>query len=120
MVKRWWTIRIALLGGLLLLGGVARGGEIEQWIAQLSSDDWRVRQQAMERLVGMGEEALPRLNKLADTTDDGEVRTRASAAVAQIEENRITGASLITMKLEGAPAATAFAQLAQQAGAPLL
>jgi hypothetical protein len=99
---------------------MARGAELEQWIAQLSSDDWRVRQQAMERLVGMGEDALPRLNNLANTTDDGEVRTRASAAIAQIEENRITGASLITMKLEGAPAATAFAQLASQAGAPLL
>ena len=53
MVKRSWTTRVALLG-CLLIGGVARGAELEEWIAQLSSDDWRVRQQAMERLVGMG------------------------------------------------------------------
>src|SRR5258706_14253880 len=74
----------------------------------------------MRGLVGMAEDAPPRFKKLANPTDDGEARTRRAAAIAQIEENRITGASLIPMKLENAPAATAFAQIAGQAGAPLL
>lgn len=92
---------------------------MDAWIIQLSSDDWKVRQSAMEKLVGLGEDALPRLNLLADTTNDGEVRTRAAAAIGQIEENRLVGASLITLNLKDVSPMQAFAELARQAHAPL-
>ncbi len=94
--------------------------DMEKWITQLTSDDWKERQQAMEKLVALGDDAVPRLNKLADAADDGEVRTRAAAAIRQIEENRIAGTSLVTMNVENVPVAQALAEITRQARAPLM
>jgi hypothetical protein len=91
--------------------------QIDDAINQLSSDDWKARQSATQRLIQLADDALPRLQHVADTATDDEVRTRAAAAVAQIEENKITGASLVTLHLKDAPAAQAFAELAHQARA---
>ncbi|MDB5323730.1 MAG: hypothetical protein JWN40_5361 [Phycisphaerales bacterium] len=93
---------------------------MENWITQLTSDDWKERQQAMEKLVALGDDAVPRLSKLADAADDGEVRTRAAAAIRQIEENRIAGTSLITMKVDDVPPAQALAEITRQARASLM
>jgi hypothetical protein len=93
--------------------------EVEQWIAQLASDDWKARQRATDRLIAEGDDALPRLLRLVDATTDSEVRTRAQAAIRQIEDNRLTGTTLVTLKLDKVPAAEAFAQLAWQARAPI-
>jgi hypothetical protein len=88
---------------------------MEEWIAQLNSDSWKQRQSAADHLVALGEDAVPRLQQLVKATDDDETRTRAAAAIAQIDENRLTGASLVTLKLESVPAADALAELARQA-----
>src|SRR3954469_5997985 len=102
MNDRWHIIR-GSLAATLLISAAALGAEpstsrhaadMEKWITQLTSDDWKERQQALERLVALGDDAVPRLNILADAADDGEVRTRAAAAIRQIEENRIAGTSL--------------------------
>jgi hypothetical protein len=123
MTDRWRTIPIALAAYLLIGSAVPaaeHSADIEGWIAQLTSDDWQQRQQAMEKLVALGDDAVPRLTKLADTADDGEVRTRAAAAIRQIEDNRIAGTSLITMKVDDVPLAQALAEIARQARAPIL
>ncbi len=117
----------AALFGTLLAGGAAgaespgnrHAAEVEQLLPRLSSDDWRVRQQAFDRLVRLGGDALPRLEKVAATAADDEARTRAAAAVAQIQENRQTGASLVSVSLKGVPAADAFAEVTRQARAAL-
>src|SRR5690349_18209906 len=93
------------------------GEELERAVGQLSSDDWKTRQQATQSLVQLGDEAIGRLEHLAATAADDEVRTRAAAAVAQIEENRVTGTSLITLNLRDVPAGQAVAELARQARA---
>jgi hypothetical protein len=113
------ALAIALLISAAALGA-PRNPEIEASIAQLTSDDWKQRQQAMERLVAMGDDAVPRLTRLADSADDGEVRTRAAAAIRQIEENRIAGTSLITLKVDNVPVAQALAEIARQARAPIM
>lgn len=117
-------IRSALLLTLILCAGTRAandtGATIEAQIAQLSSDDWRVRQSAMEKLVALGDDALPRLNQLANATSDGEVRTRAAAAINQIEDNRLVGMTLVTLNLHDVPPAQAYAELARQARGPLL
>jgi hypothetical protein len=120
-------IAAGALAGMLLCVAALRGfaqtqaarPELEEWIVQLSSDDWRVRQRATDQLIRMGDGALPRLTKLVESTTDGEVRTRAQAAIRQIEDNRLTGTTLVTLDLENVPAAEAYAQLARQARAPL-
>jgi hypothetical protein len=112
----------ALLGSLPLVARAepSRHAEtIDQAIAQLASDDWRTRQQATQRLIQLAEDALPRLEKVAASAEDDEVRTRAAAAVAQIEENRLIGTSMISLHLKDVPAGQAFAELAKQARAPL-
>jgi hypothetical protein len=119
-------IRRSVLAAIVCWGGFAfadhagdRQAGIEKWIAQLSSDDWKLRQEAMEQLVGLGEDALGRLRKLVNTTEDGEVRSRASSAIGQIEENRIIGASLITLNLHDVPPAQALAEISRQARAAI-
>src|SRR5262245_39758099 len=63
---------------------------MEALFTNLSADSWQVRQQAQDALVQMGPDARPRLLLLAKQTRDEEVRTRAEAAIRQIEENRIS------------------------------
>jgi hypothetical protein len=93
--------------------------QIDTWSAQLTSDDWKTRQKAMENLVGLGEDALPVLQKLQSSSPDHEIRTRASAAIAQILENRLVGPSPITLDLQNTPAEQVFAELGRQAHATL-
>lgn len=97
-----------------------RSARMEDLIAQLSSDNWKTRQSAMENLVILGEDALPRLKRLVNATTDGEVRTRAAAAIAQIEDNRQIGPTLVTLHLQDVPPAQAYAELAKAAHTPLL
>jgi len=123
MTHRWRTILFALAASVLISSaapGAPQTADMEIWIAQLTSDDWKQRQYAMEKLVALGDDAVPRLTKLADSADDGEVRTRAAAAIRQIEDNRIAGTSLITLKLDHVPVAQALAEIARQARAPLM
>ena len=117
MINRLRTILI-LFTATLACG--AAPSDVDTWIAQLTSDDWKQRQQAMEKLVALGDDAVPRLTKLADNADDGELRTRAGAAIRQIEENRIAGTSLISLKLDDVPVAQALAEIARQARAPIM
>ena len=93
--------------------------ERETWIAQLASDDWKARQRATDHLVAMGDEALPRLAQVVEESADQEVRTRAQAAIQQIEDNRLVGMTMVTMRLSSATPAAAFAELARQARAPI-
>jgi hypothetical protein len=123
MTHRWRTILIAVAASLLIAAappGAQHTPDMDAWIAQLTSDDWKQRQDAMEKLVALGDDALPRLTKLADSADDGEVRTRAAAAIRQIEDNRIAGTSLITLKMVDVPVAQALAEIARQARAPIM
>src|SRR5258706_5365739 len=128
MSDRWHIIR-AILAVTLLLSAAALGvapsdgrhaADMEKWITQLTSDDWKERQQAMEKLVALGDDAVPRLNKLAEAPNAGEAGPRAAAAIRQIEENRIAGTSLVTMNVENVPVAQALAEIPRQARAPLM
>ncbi len=91
--------------------------KLESAIKALSSDSWKDRQAAQDTLVTMGEDIVPRLKQLAGLADDEEVRTRASAALRQIEENAMVGPSYITLHLKDAKPAEVFAQLGKQARA---
>jgi hypothetical protein len=93
--------------------------DVDRWVAQLASDDWKLRRQATDGLIALGEDALPRLVQLVETTTDNEVRARAQAAIRQIEDDRLTGMTLLTLRLSNVSAAEAFAAVARQARAPL-
>src|SRR5688572_33127500 len=40
---------------------------VQKLLDQLRSDEWRLRQEAVDKLVAVGEEALPHLQKLVST-----------------------------------------------------
>jgi hypothetical protein len=89
--------------------------QVEAAIRDLSSDSWKDRQAAQDKLVTFGEDAVGVLRKLVDKTKDEEVRTRVGAALRQIDENAQTGPSVITIRMTNAKPQDVFAELARQA-----
>jgi hypothetical protein len=93
--------------------------EIAALITQLSADNWKQREAAQERLVLLGEEARQRLVRAAQETNDDETRSRAEAAIVQIDQNAATGPSIITLHLRDVPPQVIFEKLSQQCRAAL-
>jgi hypothetical protein len=81
----------------------------------LGAESWKQRQAAQETLVRFGEDAVPRLTQLARSADDEEVRTRAGAALRQVEENALVGPSTLTLHFKDARPRDVFAAIAKQA-----
>jgi hypothetical protein len=115
------NILLALLAAPFVRGQTTRptGGDIEQLVAQLSSENWQERQAAQERLVLLGLEAKDRLARLLKETADPELRSLAETALAQIEQNRLTGASIITIRDGQITLKELFSQISEQCGATL-
>lgn len=76
------------VAGCFLIGhsGLAQDGQpgAEKWIADLSSDVFKVREKASQELWKMGEDAVPILRE-AELSDDPEVAMRARVALEKIE-----------------------------------
>src|SRR5688500_3460832 len=75
---------------------------VEQLIGQLSAESWHDRQRAQHALVQLGDYARPRLLQVLQQSQEEEVRTRVEASLRQIESQRATGTSYITMRLRDA------------------
>lgn len=88
--------------------------KIEAAIRQLSAESWKQRQVAQDTLVSFGQDAVSRLREL-DASNDEEVRTRAGAALAQIEQNEQFGGSVVTVKMANAKPEAVFAEIGRQA-----
>jgi hypothetical protein len=94
--------------------------DVNALIAQLGGADWAARDAAQRRLAALDRLAEPALRRvLADGAHDAEVRTRAEAALAQIEENRHSGPTMITLRLRDVEPRVAFEELSRQAGVTL-
>ena len=92
---------------------------VEQLIAQLSAEAWQERQRAQDALVQLGQDARPRLMQVLQATQEEEVRTRVEAALRQIEANRATGTSYVTIHMKDATPQQVFAELSRQANTEL-
>ena len=94
--------------------------EVAALIAALSSDDWRDRQRAEDRLVVLGAAAEDKLRTAARAPDaNDEVRSRADAALARIAEAAVTGPTIVSLHLNGAAPRDAVAMLGRAAGVEL-
>jgi hypothetical protein len=93
--------------------------QIKEYLASLSADDFRARQAAQDKLVAMGDDAKPLIAQLLLSARDDEAHSRLEAALGQIEENRVTGASLITMHMVDASPKLVFQELSRQCFAEL-
>jgi hypothetical protein len=63
----------------------ATAEEVDQWIADLSSNQYEKRESATQRLAALGIEVLPKLKGRIETESDIEARTRLIGLIAQIE-----------------------------------
>ena len=91
------------------------GDPIAPLLQQLGADSWQKRDQAQKSLVLFGDEAAPQLQKLLASTGDEEIRTRARAALLQIDENRMAGPSYVTLDFKDTHPRKIFEALAKQA-----
>ncbi|OHB77728.1 MAG: hypothetical protein A2Z34_03130 [Planctomycetes bacterium RBG_16_59_8] len=69
-------------------------GVIDALIRDLGDDDWDTREKAVEELVKIGKEALPRA-EIASRSDDPEVAARAKRVVEWIKFNSIDGGGVV-------------------------
>jgi hypothetical protein len=88
-------------------------------IQSLSSADAHDRQRAAAELVKLGEPARTMLAQLLTQTTDLDVITRVNAIIAQLDEDRMTGPSYITLHVKDAPAKDVAEALGKQAFATL-
>src|SRR3954464_631927 len=77
--------------------------EIQALVKQLSNDNYQKRQAAQDQLVRFGAGARPFLEQLLKESNDPEARTRAEAALQQMDEDKSAGPSLITIHAKDAP-----------------
>ena len=83
-------------------------------VKQLGADDWRQRESAQKQLVAMGQDATPALEQAVKDAPDDETRSRASAALEQIAQNRLIGASVITLHLKDVSPQAIFEAISAQ------
>lgn len=109
------------VGLLALLGATSQPAiqGVDQLVRELASDNWADRQGAQQKLVGLGDAALPTLRKAMKSSRDPEMVSRIEEAIRQIDANRLTGPSIVTLDYDNADLKTVLADLSKQAGAPV-
>ena len=93
----------------------ARDPEVEKLLAELGGDSWQARERAQQALSLRGPSISARLLEVLAETRDEEIRTRVQAVLRQIEEQRSTGPSPISLHLQGANPAQVFGEVGRQA-----
>lgn len=93
------------------------GDEVQALIDGLSSTSWAARDAAQHKLVGLGDSAEPVLKEALARKLDEETRTRVEAALQRIEENKLLGATIITLHAKDEPANDVLTDFARQAHA---
>lgn len=89
--------------------------KIDALLKQLGDDDWKRRQDAQDKLVEIGEDAIPDLRKLQSETAEDEVRIRVEAALKLIESNDANGPTRITLHMKDVKLAQVLPEIEKQA-----
>jgi hypothetical protein len=95
-------------------------GDPARLLDLLSDPDWHIRRKAQDALVRAGEDAKPFIQKLIEQAANDEARKNAQAALVEIDQNRLTGPSYLTLHFKNAPAGKVFAEISRQCFTPLL
>lgn len=88
--------------------------QVSALITKLSDDNYQTREDATQKLIRLGDAALPRLRQLLPLTVDGEARNRIQTAVDQIVESAVSGESLLTLDFKDADPKDVFAEISRQ------
>jgi hypothetical protein len=103
---------------IIVLLGQAPVPDPSALVAQLGSRRYAEREAAAQVLERLGGPALPAL-RLARSSRDLEIRTRASALVVRIEGALLTQPTLITLDFQDRPLAEVLRAIGEQAGVKL-
>ena len=93
--------------------------EIERWIDGLSHDSWTERQQAEEKLIELGDAAIPRVQRLLAENDDPNLLASAENILVQIERLRLEGPTRVTLHFDDASSQEVLDAIAEQIGEAL-
>lgn len=88
--------------------------QLDQIIKDLSSDDWKLRQQAADALSEIDESQVPRLRQLAETTKDVDLRNTLLAAIGRLEERTMISPSMVTLHVKDASGVSTLEELGKQ------
>ncbi len=89
---------------------------LEQAIKDLSSDDWRTREQAGRDLAARGEKALPYLRRALLATDNPEAQRRLSVLVRKMDRERLIEPKRVTFSAKDRTAKEIIDEIAKQTG----
>jgi hypothetical protein len=89
---------------------------LEQAIKDLSSDDWRTREQAGRNLAARGEKALPYMRRALLATDNPEVQRRLSVLVRKMDRERLVEPKRVTLSAKNRTAKEIIDEIAKQTG----
>jgi hypothetical protein len=99
--------------------GTQPAARIDGLLANLAHENFHLRQKAQDELARMGPPVRARLVEEMKRAADDEVRTRLEAAIRQIDEGRMTGASMITIHLKKASPGQVLSEICRQANAQI-
>lgn len=88
---------------------------VSHLIEQLGAEEWTTREAASTSLIDFGPSIIHRLQAALVDADDPEVRSRLETAIAQINENELIGASIISLDFVDAPIVEVIDALNRQA-----
>ncbi|HTW94826.1 MAG TPA: hypothetical protein VMD30_08540 [Tepidisphaeraceae bacterium] len=84
-------------------------------IGELGDADFRARDSAENHLVDLGRSVEPSLRQAADNSQDLEIRNRAAAAIARIEQDIANAPTYITLHARAEEARQVMAEMSRQA-----
>ena len=100
-------------------GGESVISSPEKLLESLSNPDWRERRDAIHQLIQLGPAGDEAVKNLLRRNLDHEQRKNVGLALQLIEDNRLFGPSLITLRVSGATAADVVKSIGEQAYANL-
>jgi hypothetical protein len=111
--------------GLIFLTGAGAATQtasphVQHLLQQLSSDNWADRQSAQQTLVQFGDAAEPALRAALKKALDPETQTRIEESIQEIDANRLTGPSMVTLDYDAADLKLVLADLSRQAHAEII
>jgi hypothetical protein len=89
---------------------------VEELLARLGHQDFRVREAAQRALAALGVEALPALRQAYKTRTDPEVRRRLDALIPPLETAVRVAPKLVTLAVTNRPVRETINELAKQTG----
>jgi hypothetical protein len=102
------------MGALSVSAGDSPNLSDDALLASLSGPQWNQRREAIHQLIELGPKGEARLHELLKRDLDREQRKNVELALQLIEENRLFGASPITLHVSDAPVSQVMAEIARQ------